>query len=140
MQEVAIQKADRLPCADFLDRIGVFEASQLANADFIYIDAGSPDTYDRRNFAAYSGPRWYGRQLAKWIRDVTVRNAEGTAIDKQHFIATFTAARHLEGAQVEEVYNRMQENIEDGPYQSGNYARTNCEDLVKLIILAMQGS
>ena len=69
-----------------------------------------------------------------------VRNAEGTAIDQQHFIATFTASRHLEGAQIEEVYNRMQQCIEDGLYKSGNWARTNCKTLVKDIILATQGS
>jgi len=59
----AIQKAERLPVADFLDRVDVFEPSQLANADFAFIDAGSPDLFDRQNFAAYAGPRWYGRDL-----------------------------------------------------------------------------
>ena len=69
-----------------------------------------------------------------------IRNAEGTAIDQQHFIATFTASWHIEGAQVEEVYNRMQQSIEEGLYKSGDWARTNCKTLVKDIILAMQGS
>ena len=63
----AIEKADRMPCADFLDRIEVFEPIQLANAEFIFIDAGPPDTQRYRNYAAYSGPRWYGRGLARWI-------------------------------------------------------------------------
>jgi len=136
----AIQKADRLPCADFLDRIEVFKPTQLANADFIFIDAGKPDVHDRLNFAAYAGPRWYGRELTRWIQTMQVRNAGGSAIDTQHFVATFTASRHIAGMQVEEVYHRMQQTLEAGMYASGNYTRANCEGLVKLIILAMQGS
>ena len=80
------------------------------------------------------------RELTRWIQTMMVRNAEGTVVDQQHFIATFTASRHIEGAQVEEVYNRMQQCIEEALYKSGNWARINCKTLVKDITLAMQGS
>ena len=89
----AIQKADRLPVADFLDRIEVFEPAQLANADFIFIDAGSPDLYDRKNFATYAGTRWYGRDLTRWIQETRVKNAQGVPIDKTHFVATSPGCR-----------------------------------------------
>jgi len=64
----AIKKADYMPCADFLDLIEVFHPAQLAPADFIFIDAGPPDTQHYRNYAAYSGPRWHGRELARFIQ------------------------------------------------------------------------
>ena len=63
----AIQKAERLPGADFLDRVEVYEEHHLETMDFVFIDAGSPDLENRQQFSAYAGPRWYGRDLAKWI-------------------------------------------------------------------------
>ena len=54
-----------MPCADFLDWIEVFHADGCKNADFVFIDAGPPDTQHYRIHAAYSGPRWYGRELSR---------------------------------------------------------------------------
>ena len=62
-----LEKAERLPIANFLDRVEVFEPAQVANADFVIIDAGSPALCDRQNFTAYAGPRWYGRDITQWI-------------------------------------------------------------------------
>ena len=112
----------------------MFEPAQIANADFVFIDAGSPDSCDRQHFAAYARPRCYGRDITRWILERRIQKGEGETIDSTRFVATFTASRHNTGAQVEAVYNRITQAIEEGVYKSGNYQRPACAQLVKDII------
>ena len=56
----ALQKAERLPIADILDRLEVYTpALHRGNFDFVFIDAVSPDRDKPENFCSYAGPRWY---------------------------------------------------------------------------------
>ncbi len=66
----AIEKADGLPVACILDDIVPYAGP----ADFVFIDAGPPDTTNYANFVAYQGPRWVTWELAMWIVEQGVRS------------------------------------------------------------------
>jgi len=130
----ALQKTDRLPIADILD---IAQPYERCDYDYVFIDAGEADLTNRHNFSAYDGPGWVTQEVSRWILK-GVHSAEGP-IEEKHFVASFTASRHISGKEVEVVYDRMRTYIQEGLEENGSQARAYAEDLPKLAILSMQG-
>ena len=126
-------------------------------ADFVFIDAGPPDTTNYANFVAYQGPRWVTWELAMWIVEQGVRSQ--TPITTDHFIASFTASSHVPASRIRAVYSDMEgtlvdalegrsldgfslEGTEDSARGRASLvaAKTEKDAFFKTIILAMQGS
>jgi len=135
----ALQKAERLPIADVLDRIEVYDAAmQWDSVDFVFIDAG-PCSDRPEFFCAYAGPRWYSRTLAQWILTAGVQNGAGVAITRLDFGPVFRASRSISGEELEIVFDRMRATIEAGLQETGNYSRPYAHSLPKLCLLSMLG-
>ena len=151
----AIEKAEApLPVACVLDRIEPF--SEGAGApDFIFVDAGPPDTTDYAHYAAHQGPRWYTRELAQWLLDAKTQNGSGEVITAdRHFIASFTATDYVEPDRLRAMYQGMEAAVmgaldgksADGFSLEGCDAKTIADEahkkqaFLKSICLAMQGS
>jgi len=133
----ALQKADRLPIADVLDRFEVYVADTLY--DFVYVDAGACNLDRPEFYCCYAGPRWYSRTLSEWMLNSRVQNGAGECIGPQHFQLMFTASRSITGREVEVVFDRMRAGIDAGLQQSGSYARPYAAKLAKLCLLSMLG-
>jgi hypothetical protein len=143
----AIEKADGLPVACILDSIVPYSGP----ADFVFIDAGPPDTTNYANFVAYQGPRWVTWELAMWIVEQGVRSQ--TPITTDHFIASFTASSHVPASKIRAVYSDMEGTLvdalegktlegfsyPDGQAEAAEDVRKK-NQFFKTIILAMQGS
>ena len=105
----AIEKAGApLPVACVLDDIMPYDAQP---ADFVYVDAGQPDTSDYSKFVVYQGPRWLTWELAQWglCRGV---------FEEKHFIAVFRTHSHVEPAVVRAAYADMEGAMADALYAS----------------------
>ena len=152
--DVAIEKAEiPLPVANILDRFEPY--TELAVADFVFVDAGAPAT-DQVNFAAYDGPRPYTRETAQWILDTEVRNAQGEVITTAHFIASFRAQDHMEPSRLRAMYQDMEgavlgacneQHMDEegclfhlGGATEDRYSLGRKTDFIKGLMLAMQGS
>jgi len=93
----ALQKAERFPIADVLDRFEEYDpAMRWGSVDFVYIDAG-PCSDRPEFFCAYAGPRWYSHALAQWILEQQVQNGAGVPLTRQHFGPVFRASRSISG-------------------------------------------
>ena len=117
---MALQKSEWLPLADILDKPQLYTRGTYF--DLVFIDAGRPCLLTPKNHCAYSGPRWYGRELAELIIR-GVRNKEGVKITTDHFGMAFTANRHATGKAVEVTYDRMDAFVEAGLLKCGSQGR-----------------
>ena len=140
----AIEKAEYpLPVACILDTIEPYDGSP---GDFVFVDAGPPDTDDYSKFCVYQGPRWFTWELAQLGKDLAI-------FGEEHFIAVFRASTHIEPSDIRAVYMHMEGAMSDAldgrtvtgfslegsrPEDARSYEEAK-QSLYKKILLAMQG-
>lgn len=135
----AVEKAESpLPVACILDAIAPYSGEA---ADFVFVDAGPPDTKDYANFSVYQGPCWMTWELAAWCLEQGVHAASGR-LTEDHFIAVFQASNHVAPCDIVAVYADM-----EGVLRSGIEGcwwnveiKGNEDSFCKSLFLAMQGS
>ena len=136
----AVEKAESpLPVACILDAIAPYSGEA---ADFVFVDAGPPDTKDYANFSVYQGPCWMTWELAAWGLEQGVC-AAGGRLTEDHFIAVFQTSNHVAPCDIRAVYADMEGVVRssiNGWWFGESCPKDREDGFCKSLFLAMQGS
>jgi len=108
----AVEKSvEPIPIFAITDVAIPFQMEHLDYASYFYIDAGAPNCNNPLLFTMYGGPRWYPRELARFIGEIDTRNLAGERVCTDHFVASLSSHETLQASEVATTYRLMEDAV-----------------------------